>query len=120
MPKQYLTNVGELGSKLSGGEKQRILIARGLLKRAEIFIFDEATSNLDSITERKIVNEMNQMLKGKTIVQCAHRLTSVVNADNILVMKDGHVVEQGTHAELIRKTDSLYTHYWDDFIRHQE
>ncbi len=73
MPDGYETSVGELGSKLSGGERQRILIARGLLKDASIYLFDEATSNLDSQNEKRIVEELHQVLQGKTVLYCAHR-----------------------------------------------
>lgn len=69
-----------MGMKLSGGERQRILIARGLLKKAEIFLFDEMTSNLDSLTEKKIMDEISQVLKGKTVIMCAHRLSSIADA----------------------------------------
>jgi ABC-type transport system involved in Fe-S cluster assembly fused permease/ATPase subunit len=91
-----------LGSKLSGGEKQRILIARGLLKKdAKIFLFDEATSNLDAYTEREITYYLDDVMRGKTVVYCAHRLSSIINVDNIFVVKEGAVVEQGTHIDLI-------------------
>lgn len=91
----YQTKVGELGSMLSGGERQRILIARGMLKKAEIFLFDEATSNLDSLTEKGIMESVNTLLKGKTIIHCAHRLSCITDVDVIHVLKDGQVVEQG-------------------------
>ena len=90
----YETKVGDLGSKLSGGERQRILIARALLKKdAKIFLFDEATSNLDAHTERDITDELDEMLTGKTVIYCAHRLSSIVNVDNIFVLADGKVAE---------------------------
>jgi len=108
--------VGELGAKLSGGERQRILIARGLLKKAEIFLFDEATSNLDSHNEKLIVSEINQMLKGKTVILCAHRLTSIADADKIIVMGNGRVLEQGDHEKLMNKPNSCYSKYWRDFM----
>ena len=80
--------VGDLGSKLSGGERQRILIARGLLKKdAKIYLFDEATSNLDSYTESEIMNELDSLMKGKTVIYCAHRLSSIINVDKIHVLK---------------------------------
>ncbi len=116
MPKKYETQVGELGLKLSGGERQRILIARGLLKKAEIFLFDEATSNLDAHNEKLIVEQMSQMLKGKTVILCAHRLTSVAGADKIIVMGNGKVLEEGSHDQLIARPDSSYAKYWDDFL----
>jgi ATP-binding cassette subfamily B protein len=84
------------------GEKQRILIARALLKKdAKIFIFDEATSNLDAFTEEEILDDIKEMLKGKTIIFCAHRLTSIKNADKIHVLNAGRICEQGTHEELM-------------------
>ncbi len=90
----YQSHVGDLGSKLSGGERQRMLIARGLLKeKAQIFLFDEATSSLDANTEAHLTNELDTMLKGKTVIFCAHRLSSIINVDNIIVVKDGKVME---------------------------
>ena len=98
MENGYDTNVGDLGSKLSGGEKQRVLIARGLLKKeAKIFLFDEATSNLDSYTEKEIAAELDEIMKGKTAIYCAHRLSSIINVDCIHVLKEGKVVESGRH-----------------------
>ena len=90
----YKTQVGDLGSKLSGGERQRILIARGLLKpHADIFPFDEATSNLDPNTEQDIMNELEVIMRGKTVIYCAHRLSSITNVNKIHVVKDGRLVE---------------------------
>ena len=87
-----------MGSKLSGGERQRVLIARALLKKdSEIFLFDEATSNLDSHIEKDISDCLDTMLANKTVIYCAHRLSSIVNVDNIMVMANGKVAEQGTH-----------------------
>ena len=105
---------------MSGGERQRVLIARGLLKKAEIFLFDEATSNLDSQTEKRIVDEMRDILKGKTVILCAHRLTSIADADKIIVMGDGRVVEEGTHYLLTKNPNSVYSQFWSDFIRRAE
>jgi len=79
-----------LGSKLSGGERQRLLIARGLLKKdAKIYLFDEATSNLDSHTERDITEELDEIMVGKTVIFCAHRLSSIINVDKIFVLANG-------------------------------
>jgi len=87
MPDGYQHQVGDLGSKLSGGERQRILIARGLLKKnAKIFLFDEATSNLDPHTEQAITAELDHIMKGKTVIYCAHRLSSIMNVDKIHVV----------------------------------
>jgi len=110
-----------LGSKLSGGERQRILIARALLKKdSEIFLFDEATSNLDSHIERDLTDCLDEMMVNKTVIYCAHRLSSIVNVDNIFVMADGKVAEQGTHWELIQREGSLYSQMWKDYLREQE
>ena len=113
MPDGYKTQVGDLGSKLSGGERQRVLIARGLLKpEAEIFLFDEATSNLDANTEQSIMKELEHMMRGKTVIYCAHRLSSIVNVDKIHVVKDGRLAEQGTHDELLADPESAYSTMW--------
>ena len=102
MENGYDTQVGDLGSKLSGGERQRVLIARGLLKKeAQIFLFDEATSNLDSYTEKEITGELDKAMMGKTVIYCAHRLSSIINVDKIHVLKGGRVVESGTHWDLL-------------------
>jgi ATP-binding cassette subfamily B protein len=93
--------VGERGLKLSGGEKQRVAIARTLLKDPPIMIFDEATSALDSANERAIQAELQSVARNRTALVIAHRLSTVVDAHQILVMADGRIVERGTHAELI-------------------
>ena len=100
-PKGYATMVGERGLKLSGGEKQRVAIARTLLKNPPILIFDEATSALDSANERAIQNELRSAAQGKTSLVIAHRLSTVVDAHQILVMDAGQIVERGTHSELL-------------------
>merc|ERR1719238_2527308 len=118
MPEGYATQVGDLGGKLSGGERQRVLIARGLLKKdAQIFLFDEATSNLDSYTEKMITNELDSLMGGKTVIYCAHRLSSIINVDKIHVLKDGRVVEEGTHRDLMAKSDSEYKNMWRNYLR---
>lgn len=94
MPDGYNSQVGDLGSKLSGGERQRILIARGLLKKdAQIYLFDEATSNLDAKTEKEITEWLDEVMKGKTVIYCAHRLSSIINVDKIHVVNNGKLVE---------------------------
>jgi len=110
-PKGYDTMVGERGLKLSGGEKQRVAIARTLLKNPPLMIFDEATSALDSANERAIQGELAQAAQGRTTLVIAHRLSTVVNAAQILVMADGRVVERGTHPELLA-LDGRYAHMW--------
>nr|CAG4646105.1 EOG090X02PU [Macrothrix elegans] len=111
-PKQYNTQVGERGLKLSGGEKQRVAIARAILKDAPILIFDEATSSLDSITESNILEALKQATQNRTSICIAHRLSTVVNADEIFVLGDGRIVESGTHQKLLEVPDSLYSKMW--------
>ncbi len=110
-PKGYGTMVGERGLKLSGGEKQRVAIARTLLKDPPILIFDEATSALDSANERAIQAELRQVAQGKTALVIAHRLSTVVDAHEILVMDAGTIVERGTHAELMN-AGGRYASMW--------
>ena len=110
-PKGYATMVGERGLKLSGGEKQRVAIARTLLKNPPILIFDEATSALDSANERAIQAELRQVAQGKTALVIAHRLSTVVDAHEILVMDAGRIVERGTHARLLA-SQGRYARMW--------
>jgi ATP-binding cassette, subfamily B (MDR/TAP), member 7 len=112
MPKQYNTLVGERGLKLSGGEKQRVAIARTMLKNPAIFIYDEATSSLDSITEQNIMNSFRSLTQGRTSIFIAHRLVTVIDADEIFVLENGKVVERGNHKALISKPSSLYYTLW--------
>ena len=110
-PEQYDTRVGERGLKLSGGEKQRVAIARTLLKDPPILILDEATSALDSRTESDILDTLHAIERGRTTIVIAHRLSTVVHADQIVVLEAGEVAERGTHAELLRKR-GLYADMW--------
>jgi ATP-binding cassette subfamily B protein len=112
LPEGYRTMVGERGLKLSGGEKQRVAIARTMLKGPPILLLDEATSALDSHTEKEIQDALDQVSKNRTTVVIAHRLSTIVHADNILVLDQGRLVEQGTHAELIAK-GGLYASLWN-------
>jgi ATP-binding cassette subfamily B protein len=110
-PKGYDTQVGERGLKLSGGEKQRVAIARTLLKDPPILVFDEATSALDSANERAIQEELRSAARGKTALVIAHRLSTVADAHEILVMEHGRIVERGTHAELV-SSGGRYARMW--------
>ena len=101
-PDGYLTQVGNRGLKLSGGEKQRLSLARVILKDPKILILDEATSALDSISENSIQDALEQMMVGRTSIVIAHRLSTILKADRILVVKDGVIAEQGTHEELLK------------------
>jgi len=111
LPDGYEAEVGERGLKLSGGEKQRVAIARALLKNPCILIFDEATSALDSQSEQSIQAELDRIQVGRTTLIIAHRLSTVMNADQILVMDDGRIVERGRHAELLT-ADRYYAQMW--------
>lgn len=111
LPEGYDTQVGERGLKLSGGEKQRVAIARTLLKNPPILIFDEATSALDTRTEREIQDELKQIARNRTALIIAHRLSTVVDADEILVLDQGHVIEQGSHRQLLLQ-GGRYAQMW--------
>ena len=112
LPQQYDTVVGERGLKLSGGEKQRIAIARAFLKNPPIMIFDEATSALDTRAERAIQNELDRIAEGRTTLIIAHRLSTIVNADEIIVMDKGRIVERGRHENLLEQ-GGLYAQLWN-------
>jgi ATP-binding cassette subfamily B protein len=105
------TMVGERGLKLSGGEKQRVAIARTILKRPRILLFDEATSALDTRTEREIQASLREVSRGHTTLVIAHRLSTIVDADEIIVLADGRIAERGTHSELLRR-NGLYAGMW--------
>jgi ATP-binding cassette subfamily B protein len=111
LPQQYETPAGERGVKISGGEKQRIAIARAILKNPPILIFDEATSALDSDSEHAIAQELDRLSRNRTTLIIAHRLSTVVNADAIIVMDRGRIVERGTHVELLRHK-GMYARLW--------
>ncbi len=111
LPQGYDTVVGERGLKLSGGEKQRVAIARAILKRPRIMLFDEATSSLDSATEQAIQETLKDVAQNHTTLVIAHRLSTVVDADRILVMDQGRIVEQGTHQDLLQQS-GRYSKMW--------
>ena len=111
LPDGYNTIVGERGLKLSGGEKQRVAIARALLKKPKIFFFDEATSSLDTKTEKEIQNNLENLSKNITTIIIAHRLSTVKNADNIIVLDNGEITETGNHKKLL-ELNGLYSNLW--------
>uniref|UniRef100_F7HW93 Iron-sulfur clusters transporter ABCB7, mitochondrial n=1 Tax=Callithrix jacchus TaxID=9483 RepID=F7HW93_CALJA len=112
MPHGYDTQVGERGLKLSGGEKQRVAIARAILKDPPVILYDEATSSLDSITEETILGAMKDVVKHRTSIFIAHRLSTVVDADEIIVLDQGKVAERGTHHGLLANPHSIYSEMW--------
>ncbi len=113
LPKKYNTRVGERGIKLSGGQKQRLAIARMILSNPEIIIFDEATSQLDSESERLIQEAFWKVAKNKTTIIIAHRLSTAMRADKIVVLEEGKIIESGSHKALLEEKDSLYGYFWD-------
>jgi ATP-binding cassette subfamily B protein len=111
LPQGYESQVGERGLKLSGGEKQRVAIARTILKNPRILLFDEATSALDTRTEQEIQRSLEEVSRGRTTVVIAHRLSTIINSDEIIVLDRGRVAERGRHGELLAKA-GLYADMW--------
>jgi ATP-binding cassette subfamily B protein len=112
LPERYDTMVGERGLKLSGGEKQRVAIARTILKAPPILVLDEATSALDSHTEREIQDALERVSRNRTSLVIAHRLSTIVAADEIIVLDQGRIAERGTHGQLLA-TGGLYASMWN-------
>ena len=119
LPSGYQTRVGERGLKLSGGEKQRVAIARAVLKNPTVFFFDEATSSLDSATESDIQTNLDDISSGRSTLIIAHRLSTVVSADRILVLDDGRIIEHGTHQQLLAE-GGLYADLWQEQEKERE
>ena len=116
LPYGYETMIGENGVRLSGGEKQRLSIARAMLKKSSIILLDEATSSLDSDTEEKIQNAITLLTKNKTTVVIAHRLSTILNANIIYVVKEGEIITSGTHESLLSNSDT-YKNFYDKQLK---
>ncbi len=113
LPNKYETYVGERGIKLSGGERQRVAIARAVLRNLPILILDEATSSLDSGSEKLIQDALDKLMENKTVIVIAHRLSTIVKMDRIIFIGDGEIIEEGTHKELLKKENGRYKKLWE-------
>ena len=116
LPNKFETLIGENGVRLSGGEKQRLSIARAMLKKSSIILLDEATSSLDSETEAKIQEALKTLTKDKTTIVIAHRLSTILNSNNIYVIDAGKVIESGKHQDLMKKSE-LYKSFYEKQIQ---
>ena len=116
LPNKYDTIIGENGVRLSGGEKQRLSIARAMLKDSKIILLDEATSSLDAETESKIQKAINLLTKDRTTLVIAHRLSTILNSDKIYVIDNGSVIGEGKHEELIKNSE-VYKNFYEKQIR---
>jgi subfamily B ATP-binding cassette protein MsbA len=116
LPEKYNTQIGEDGVRISGGEKQRLSIARAILKKTPIILLDEATSSLDADTEDKIQKGLNYLTKDKTTLVIAHRLSTILNSEKIFVLNEGEVVAEGKHEELL-KSSHIYKNFYDKQIK---
>ena len=116
LPNKYNTFIGENGVRLSGGEKQRLSIARAILKKSKIILLDEATSSLDSETEEKIQGALNYLTKDRTTLVIAHRLSTILNSNKIYVVDKGEVIGEGRHEELIKNSD-VYKNFYEKQIQ---
>ena len=115
MPKGYDTEISEGGGNLSQGQKQLLCIARAMLTNPSVLILDEATSSIDTLTEIRVQKAFAKMMKGRTSFVVAHRLSTIKESDVILVMKDGNIIEQGNHEELLKKGGFYHTLYHSQF-----
>jgi len=116
LPEKFDTVIGENGLRLSGGEKQRISIARAMLKKAPIILLDEATSSLDAEIESKIQQAMNLLIENKTTIVIAHRLSTILNSNKIFVIDKGEVIAEGTHKQLLENSN-VYKNFYDKQLR---
>ena len=116
LPNKYNTFIGENGIRLSGGEKQRLSIARAILKKSKIILLDEATSSLDAETEQKIQDAINFLTKGRTTLVIAHRLSTILNSDKIYVIDGGKVIGEGKHNELVNSSE-VYKNFYEKQIQ---
>ena len=116
MPNKFDTFIGENGYRLSGGEKQRLSIARAMLKKSKIILLDEATSSLDAETESKIQEAINLLTKDRTTLVIAHRLSTIMNSKKIYVVDEGKIIDQGNHQELLQKSKT-YKNFYEKQLR---